>query len=240
MESQQTRIRRAKELILKNAQRLLADAQMLKDFDGIPSAFALTVLAEEEFAKAFILYLVEMEVIPWTREIARSLNDHSSKHLIGIVVDWVTTFIADFFTELGKDYKNLEVSKLPWTPEGAHAMNIYRHNRVGRFRNGDEALTVNYTEPEEKAVDRAIEKRDKSKQDAIYVAVASDGGVARSPFDTSVEKLREERERADRFNLFCTDFLGNELIMRNPSFRVFADTIKEVFADLDGAKVIVG
>jgi AbiV family abortive infection protein len=96
MESQQARIRRAKELTLKNAQRLLADAQVLKDFDGIPSAFALTVLAEEEFAKAFILYLVEMEVIPWTREIARSLNDHSSKHLIGIVVDWVTTFIADF------------------------------------------------------------------------------------------------------------------------------------------------
>jgi hypothetical protein len=47
-------------------------------------------------------------------------------------------------------------------------------------------------------------------------------------------------ERADRFNLFCTDFLGNELIMRNPSFRLFADTIKEVFADLAGAKVIVG
>jgi hypothetical protein len=51
-----------------------------------------------------------------------------------------------------------------------------------------------------------------------------------------LEKLREERVRADRFNLFCTDLLGNELIMRNPSFRVFAETIKEVFADLDGAK----
>ena len=227
-------------MTLKNAQRLLVDAQMLNDFDGIPSAFAMTVLAEEEFAKAFILYLVEMEVIPWTREIARSLNDHSSKHLIGIVVDWVTTFIADFFTELGKDYKTVEVSSLPWTPEVAHAMNIYRHNRVGRFRDGDGEITVISNEPEEKAIDRAIEKRDKSKQDAIYVAVASDGGVARSPFDTSVEKLREERGRADRFNLFCTDFLGNELIMRNPSFRVFAETMKEVFADLDGAKVIVG
>jgi AbiV len=205
-----------------------------------PARSRLTVLAEEEFAKAFILYLVEMGVIPWTREIGRSLNDHSSKHLIGIVVDWVTTFIADFFTELGKDYNDIEVSKLPWTPEVAHAMNIYRHNRVGKFRDGDGALTIISNEPEEKAIDRSIEKRDKSKQDAIYVAVATDGGVGRSPFDTSAEKLREERERADRFNLFCTDFLGNEVIMRNPSFRVFAETIKEVFADLDGAKVIAG
>jgi len=240
MESQKTRIRSAKELTLKNAQRLLADAEMLKDFDGIPSAFALTVLAEEEFAKAFILYLVEMEVIPWTREIARSLNDHSSKHLMGIVVDWITTFIADFFTELGRDHKSHKITDLPWTSEVAHAMNIYRHNRVGKFHDGDGGITIVSNEPEEKAIDRAIEKRDKSKQDAIYVAVGGDGSVARSPFDTSVEKLRDERQRADRFNVFCTDFLGNELIMRNPSFRLFVDTIKEVFSDLNGAKVIVG
>src|ERR1700691_2154317 len=240
MESQKTRIRSAKELTLKNAQRLLADAETLKDFDGIPSAFALTVLAEEEFAKAFILYLAEMEVIPWTREISRSLNDHSSKHLMGIVVDWITTFIADFFTELGRDHKSHEITDLPWTSEVAHAMNIYRHNRVGRFHDGDGGITIVSNEPGEKAIDRAIEKRDKSKQDAIYVTVGADGSVARNPFDTYVERLRDERQRADRSNVFCTDFLGNELIVRNPSFRLFADTIKEVFADLEGAKVIVG
>ena len=138
MESQKTRIRIAKELTLKNAQRLLADAEMLENFDGIPSAFALSVLAEEEFAKAFILYLVEMEVIPWTKEITRSLNDHSSKHLMGIVVDWITTFISDFFTELGREHKDNEIAELPWTPDVAHAMNIYRHNRVGRFHDGGE------------------------------------------------------------------------------------------------------
>ena len=68
-----------------------------------------TVLAEEEFAKAFILYLVEMEVIPWTKEITRSLNDHSSKHLMGIVVDWITTFISDFFTELGRNRRTTKL-----------------------------------------------------------------------------------------------------------------------------------
>jgi AbiV family abortive infection protein len=238
---QRKRISIAKEAAIKNAQRLVTDARMLRDFGSIPSAFALTVLAEEEFAKAFILYLVEMEVIPWTKEIAQSLNDHSSKHLVGIVVDWLTSFITDFFTEASKiNGRNLLIDKLPWTREVAYAMNIYRHNRIGKFRDSSAALHVSAVEPEERATNRNVEKRDKSKQNAIYVAVASDGGVAFDPSGVDVNKLTAEMERADRFNSFCTDFLGNQLVMMNPSFRFFADTLKEVFGDLDNDKVIVG
>jgi AbiV family abortive infection protein len=40
-----------------NGQRLLEDGEWLRDSDRNPTTLALTILAEEEFAKAFFLYL---------------------------------------------------------------------------------------------------------------------------------------------------------------------------------------
>jgi hypothetical protein len=64
-----------------------------------------------------------------------------------------------------------------------------------------------------------VQKRDEAKQDALYVRVASDGGVATVPVEMDARKLETEMERAARFKAFCDDFLNGEVIMWNPSFR---------------------
>ena len=43
---------------IANGKKLLEDAQSLFDWERFSTAFALAVLAQEEFAKAFLLQLV--------------------------------------------------------------------------------------------------------------------------------------------------------------------------------------
>jgi AbiV family abortive infection protein len=47
-----------------NGQRLLEDVEWLRDSDRNPTTLALTILAEEEFAKAFFLYIGDGSIIP--------------------------------------------------------------------------------------------------------------------------------------------------------------------------------
>jgi AbiV family abortive infection protein len=47
-----------------NGQRLLEDVEWLRDSDRNPTTLALTILAEEEFAKAFFLYSGDASIIP--------------------------------------------------------------------------------------------------------------------------------------------------------------------------------
>ena len=49
---------------LDNGERLLDDARLLLDSEKAPTAYALCILAQEEFAKAFFLYLVDVNCIP--------------------------------------------------------------------------------------------------------------------------------------------------------------------------------
>ena len=53
-------------VVLENGDRLAKDAEYLCEMDRFPSAFALCILAKEEYAKAFMLHLVHVEAIPWT------------------------------------------------------------------------------------------------------------------------------------------------------------------------------
>ena len=61
---------------IANGNKLLDDAKLLFDFDRYPTALALSVLAQEEFAKAFLLRLVLDEALPWLPEVQRSMARH--------------------------------------------------------------------------------------------------------------------------------------------------------------------
>ena len=43
---------------VENGARLLEDAQYLSDMERYPTAYALLIVAQEEFSKAFMLYLI--------------------------------------------------------------------------------------------------------------------------------------------------------------------------------------
>ncbi|MFH1077466.1 MAG: AbiV family abortive infection protein, partial [Pseudomonadota bacterium] len=81
-QKQKMSLSKAIEASLNNGQRILNDAEMLLYPESAPTAFALSVLAQEEFAKAFLLYLVETQCLPWDNNIGKALNDHSCKQLM--------------------------------------------------------------------------------------------------------------------------------------------------------------
>ena len=75
-----------------NGKRLLEDAKYLFDWDRFPSAYALAVLAQEEFAKGLMLQLVADRAVPWVPAIRQSMAKHESKHLLALVLEWLPIF----------------------------------------------------------------------------------------------------------------------------------------------------
>jgi hypothetical protein len=74
---------------VENGKRLLEDAEWLQGPGCNPTTLALTILAEEEFAKAFFLYLLQDGAIPSTPQVWRTLRDHQCKHLLTIMMEYL-------------------------------------------------------------------------------------------------------------------------------------------------------
>ena len=83
-------------MILENGDRLAKDGEYLWEMDRFPSAFALCILAQEEYAKAFLLHFVHAEAIPWTADIRRIMRDHTSKQLLVMIMDFLNPDVEDF------------------------------------------------------------------------------------------------------------------------------------------------
>src|SRR6266478_5000473 len=83
-----------------NGKGLLEDAELLQDFERYGTALALTILAEEEFAKAFLLYLLQDKAIPSTPEVWRALRDHHCKHLLTIFMEYLHCDAEQFSVRL--------------------------------------------------------------------------------------------------------------------------------------------
>jgi len=122
------------EACLKNGHRLVEDAELLLDFERHPTAVAVAVLAEEEFAKTFLLVLVSEGVVPWTLEVRRSLYSHECKHLIGVVVEWLGPPWEEQHRRLRAFVPGETAALIPH--DVAVAINILRHEKIERMRTG--------------------------------------------------------------------------------------------------------
>lgn len=71
---------------LENGDRLVDDARSMLDWERFPTAYALAVLAQEEYAKALLLSLIEADAIPWSDDVQRALRDHVSKQLVSVIL----------------------------------------------------------------------------------------------------------------------------------------------------------
>jgi AbiV family abortive infection protein len=211
-----------------NAKQLLEDAKFLFDFDRFSTALSLAVLAQEEFAKAFLLQLVEEEALPWLPEVQRTMARHQCKQLLAIVMEWLP--VMDWETILEKDkereerhrnkmewlQRRMERSKqgdflshpedpepldpeIPFPPDVADALNIFRHEEVERFRKSGSPLK----DPEwstgkaRKVADGLLDRR---KQAALYVAISMTGEVGLHPGLVTREEASVEIQRAMRLS----------------------------------------
>jgi AbiV family abortive infection protein len=179
--------------VLRNAERLTDDARLFSDMERSASCYALCILAQEEYAKAFLLHLVDQGAIPWTAEVRRLLHDHSSKQLLAMMMDFLEPDVDDFLAWLQERSK----ANNPIPSHVADAMNILRYEKVSRDGEwswvSDEDPPCN---PEARKI--ADGKVDKRKQDALYVRIGRNGQVVSNPETVTLADSRAELERTER------------------------------------------
>lgn len=203
-----------------NGKKLLEDAKLLFDWDRFSTALALSVLAQEEFAKAFLLQLIVDEAIPWIPEVQRSMARHQCKHLLAIVMEWLPLFDWDKYMEQHNQemawlQRKLERYKqgnfLPdpndpesikpdfvFPPDVSNALNIYRHEEIERFRSGNPWKDADWaTGKARKIADGSL---DRKKQSAFYVDITKTGEIGLHPGLITREEASDAIERAERLS----------------------------------------
>lgn len=216
------------EAVEDNAQRLLEDAKYLFDMERYPTAFSLTVLAQEEVAKAFLLRLVEDRALPWLPEVRRTMAKHECKHLLAIVLEWIPQMDfgtmdskneersarhqlkMDWYERLRQRHVSGDWSEHPEDPEPADpkvdfpkevadAINIFRHEEVERYR------PLGYPWKDEEWASGHARKiadgwLDKQKQSGFYVEISKTGQIGQHPGLVSREMSKREIEKTEQLH----------------------------------------
>lgn len=181
--------------ILDNGDRLVEDACYLSEYERFPTAYALCILAQEEYAKAFLLYLISEEAIPWTQELRRMLHNHTCKQLLSLIIDFLEPDDLVSWLDKRKNENYVMPSHI------VDVINILRHEKLPKQEQwawiGDEDPP--YNQLARKVADGIV---DKQKQDAIYVRLGKDGSVASTPLRITEAMVNELLEKTQRFSQF--------------------------------------
>lgn len=179
----------------KNGNRLLEDAEYLYDLDKFASAYGLAKLAQEEFAKGFILKLVASGALKWTTEVRRSLNHHVSKQLMTVILEFLNPDTDDFL-------KMIENKTLLNRPKKvSDAINIYVHEVLRRWE------SANWFWAEDPEYDKEAKsifdgKEDKVKQSAFYIRISKNGTAIDSTVNFKKKNTKSEIDKAERYGRF--------------------------------------
>lgn len=180
---------------LDNGDRLLEDAKSMLEWGRFPTSYALAVLAQEEYAKALLLSLVDAGAIPWSADIRRALHDHVCKQLVSVILDYISPDIDEFRrrhdpSQLGKQHPIFPSDVLD-------AIHVICHERIPRERRRW------WLDPSERPLEGKVKaiadgRLDRQKQDAIYVLIGKTGEVCSQPLRVSSDVARAEVERCER------------------------------------------
>lgn len=211
------------EACIKSGQRLLEDAEWLTHRES--TGVALAILAQEEFAKAFVLALVRDGILPWTDEVRGSLRVHECKHLVTMMMQWLLV-VNDLRSKQSVEDVLRRGESLHLPPDVAIALNIYRHEKIERIGGGH---PEHYSEWGGLARKVANGKRDHKKQTAFYVDIRDDGGVASEP-SGSTSDFESEFGQAKRLMEFAED-VNRKCIFALREYDLFAGIFRTMFAE---------
>jgi len=186
---------------LANAERLMDDAVQLEFQERGGARLAICMLAQEEYAKAFILYMVREELVPWDFDLLRVIRNHACKHLVAIVMEYIDPewdTLDELRAIINAEY-DLE-GRFP--PRVSSALNILYHEKI---RRGD-FFNDNDYDPGVVAV--AFGERDMVKQDAVYIDLDKSCRVKNAPMDVTRDDAQVEYERARRYASIVTGLVG--------------------------------
>lgn len=222
-----TDLTEAIEASIQNGRRLTEDAKLLHDFERYPTSYAIAILAQEEFAKSFVLTLVKQGSIPWTREVRKVLYSHESKHLVGVLIEWLNPSFERSLERSSASVKGREPEDIP--SDVATAINILRHEKIEKFKSGWAARETEWT-----GLSRKIAEgyRDSLKQRSLYVGVSTSGSIdSFHPTLVTKEMASDEIYRAKQYHELADDASGNRVLSFR-EYRSVKEVIKAVFEDL--------
>jgi AbiV family abortive infection protein len=186
---------------LANADRLMDDALHLEFQQRGGSRLAICMLAQEEYAKAFLLYMVREELVPWDSDLLRVIRNHACKHLVAIVMDYIDPEweTLDELQEIIRAEYDLG-GRFP--PRISSALNILYFEKIRRGNFCDD------NDYDSDVVAVAFGERDMVKQDAIYIDLDKSCRVKNAPMDVTREDAQAEYERAGRYGSIVTRLIG--------------------------------
>lgn len=175
--------------VLSNADRLAEEARDLSEYGRTQTAFVLSVLAREEFAKAFLLILAQEERLPWTTRFQNALRSHRCKQLVSHIVCELS--VIDLFTRENIGKWPRRVRELPRPI--IDAFHILVHEHLGELERED-WLYKDEDAPIDPTVHQigagAVERQ---KQDALYVRIGLNGSPRNNPI-SPLAKTAWEKE----------------------------------------------
>jgi AbiV family abortive infection protein len=166
---------------LANAERLMDDALQLEFQERGGARLVICLLAQEECAKAFLLYMVREELVPWDSDLLRVIRNHTCKHLVAIVMEYIDPEwnTLDEFRGIIKAELDREGA---FPPRVADALNILYHEKISR-----DYFFLDDNDCESDVVEVASGKRDRVKQDAVYIDVDKSCRVKNAPMCVTKE-----------------------------------------------------
>ncbi|MCB1471221.1 MAG: hypothetical protein KDK08_29555 [Rhizobiaceae bacterium] len=192
---------------LRNGERLIEESYDLELRTPSATRLYLVMIAQEELAKAFILHLIQSDIIPFTVAVRRAMNDHICKQLVGMLMDYMIMHWEEP-SEL-EALIRIDVEADPLLPDDAgSALEILAYQRIGKREGVREWIPG--SDYHDGALKIAGGNRDREKQDALYVRVGADGRVVSTPDRFAEERTKLEFERARRFASLVNSLLETE------------------------------
>lgn len=191
----------------ENASRLLGEVETLEFEKVLASRFFLSVIAQEECSKGFLLFLVSAKIIPWDNAVFRATKSHECKQLLGMVIEFLNPDWDNFEKRMNELRKDIDKGIFDHLPAYvADAINVFRHEKIGRWRSKNWFL-VEDPNWDKKAMSVAEGKQDQHKQDSLYVRLNKNGEVVSRPSAITIEEANEEYERGKRFASFLKSLI---------------------------------
>lgn len=179
--------------VFRNAERLFEDAKYLQESERFPTAYALSILAQEEYGKTFLLHLAAEQAVPWTEGLDRALRNHQCKQLVALVMEFLQR--KDFLELLHDPDRFTGASTLPeYVLDAIHVI-VHEHiQELSREDWLDESSRR--VHPIANRIARGI--LDREKQAGFYVHVGSDGTIRKTPLMVAAEHCTSEIARTER------------------------------------------
>lgn len=193
---------------IQNGDRLLDETYDLEFRKPLATTFFVVMIAQEELAKAFILYLIGEGAVPFTPPVLRAINDHACKQLLGMIMDYVIMHwdeVEDLQELIRQDRESGD--QLP--NDVGSAMEILRYEKIGRWE-GNSGTWAEDPDYDRAALHIADGKKDGHKQDALYVRIGRDGRVCSTPDVITDQETKNELERARRYKRFMDSLLAED------------------------------